>query len=193
MTLSSVADFVQLVFGGDVPQRPLALGQVAARAAVVYVVGVALVRIGKSRLISRSTPLDVILAFILGSLLSRGITGSAAISETALASAVLVAMHWLLTWLAVRSHWLGRLIKGNFYALVENGQVNWRNMHRAHISQHDLMEELRLNAHLETVEEVKVAYKERSGSIGIVKRKQAHVLEVNVQDGVQVVRIELST
>ncbi len=60
----------------------------------MYLAGLVVVRIGKSRLISRTTSLDVILGFILGSLLSRGITGHASISGTIVASAVIVAVHW---------------------------------------------------------------------------------------------------
>jgi len=99
--------WLELIFGGDVPQQPLELYQVAARAVLVYLVGLVVVRIGKSRLVGRMTALDVIVGFILGSLLSRGITGQASISATAVASAAVVASHWALTWLTCRSHALG--------------------------------------------------------------------------------------
>src|SRR5947209_3492462 len=85
------------IFGGDIPDDPLKLHQIAARAVVVYLVGLLIVRIGKSRVISRVTSLDVILGFILGSLLSRGITGHASISGTAVASAAIIFVHWLFT------------------------------------------------------------------------------------------------
>src|SRR5262245_33428248 len=93
--LTTVSDLVEKVFGGDYPKDPLHLYQVAARAIVVYVVGVAIVRIGKSRIVSRMTPIDVIIGFILGSLLSRGITGHASLSGTVAASIAIVACHWV--------------------------------------------------------------------------------------------------
>src|SRR5207237_10880577 len=105
-------EFLSTVFGGDYPREHLELHQIAARAAVVYLAGVIVVRIGKSRLISRTTSLDVILGFILGSLLSRGITGHASLSGTILASTIIVVVHWLLTALACRSHSFGVLFKG---------------------------------------------------------------------------------
>src|SRR5215212_3593674 len=97
-------DLLHIIFGGDVPEQPLALHQVAARAVVIYLIGIVIVRLGKSRLISRVTAIDVLLGFILGSLLSRGITGHASISGTALSSADIVFVHWLLTLGACRSH-----------------------------------------------------------------------------------------
>src|SRR5438094_7160067 len=108
------------LFGGDYPDDPLKLHQVAVRAIVIYIAGVAIVRIGKSRVISRLTPLDVILGFVLGSLLSRGITGHASLSGTTMASAALVAAHWLLTWLACRWHWFGNLVNGPAVLIVKD-------------------------------------------------------------------------
>src|SRR5262245_66541786 len=103
---------LHIVFGGDFPDDPLQVHQVMTRAVVVYLGGLAIIRLGKSRSVGRMTPLDVVLGFVLGSLLSRGITGHASISNTLASSAALVATHWILTWLACRSHWFGDLVKG---------------------------------------------------------------------------------
>ena len=168
--LQTAEKILREIFGGDVPEDPLAYHQVAARAAVVFILGLAIVRIGKSRLISRVTPLDVILGFILGSLLSRGITGGASISGTLIASATIVFVHWLFTAIACRWHAFGDLIKGHAYLLIKDGEVNQRAMLHSHISQHDLEEALRL-AGLESVEEVHLAHKERNGEISFIKRK----------------------
>src|SRR5258705_4546048 len=75
--LQQVGETLHYVFGGDFPDDPIKIHQVIARAVVVYLVGLAIIRIGKSRSIGRITPLDVILGFVLGSLLSRRITGHA--------------------------------------------------------------------------------------------------------------------
>src|SRR5438445_5897918 len=144
-----LAELMQTIFGGDIPVRPLALGQIAARSVLMYGVGLAVIRIGKSRLLGRATALDVILAFVLGSLLSRGINGSASLSGTAVATATLVAVHWVLTALAVQHHRLGDLIKGHAHQLVSNGEILWDNMRRSHVSEHDLLEEMRLKANID--------------------------------------------
>src|SRR5262245_60499745 len=153
---------LEKIFGGDLPTDPLPFHQAAARAVVVYVVGVAIVRIGKSRIVSRMTPIDVIIGFILGSLLSRGITGHASLSSTTAASIAIVACHWAFTALACRSHFFGTLLKGHVKLLVENGVLQIKNMRNSHISIHDMEEAMRLRG-LEEIHEVRRAYKERNG------------------------------
>ncbi len=193
MMFPELSELARSVFGGDTPQHPLEYSQIAARSLVIYAFGIATVRIGKSRLLARVTPLDLILGYVLGSLLSRGITGSASLSGTAVAAATLVAVHWGLTALACRSHWLGNLIKGHAHELVRNGEVLWENMRRSHISEHDLVEELRLNANVDKLQQVASAYKERSGEIGVVlAQPQTKVIDVAVRDGVQTLRIVLA-
>lgn len=155
-------------FGGDSPETPLSLSQMAARAAVVYVIGLLLVRVGKSRFHGRPSAIDMVLGFVLGSLLSRAITGSASISGTFVASAVLVAVHWIATAAACRSHWIGNLVKGHAKQLVENGQLLHGAMLSSHISEHDIYEAMHLAANIDDLRLVKAAYKERSGLISIV-------------------------
>ncbi len=180
------------LFGGDAAHSSLSWGQLAARAAIVYVAGILLVRLGKSRMLGRASPLDVIVAFILGSMLSRAITGTAAITDTLVATASLVLLHATLTWLACRFHACGWLIKGRPHVLVQDGQINWANMHHSHISEADLREEMRLNANVTELAAVELAVKERSGQIGVVRKPLSTEIEIAVQDGVQTVRIILT-
>lgn len=179
------------LFGGDTPNDPLFLYQIGARALFVYMLGLAVVRVGKSRMISRVSALDVILGFILGSLLSRGITGHASISGTAVACAAIVAAHWVFTAIGYYWHPFGQLIKGHAFPVIENGVILESGLRRSHISRNDLMGELR-DKGVDDVAEVKLAMKERSGDISVVKQKQVSIVEVKVQDGVQVVRIEVA-
>ena len=189
--VQSIGNLLHEVFGGDYPVDPLAWHQIAARAAIVYLGGLIVVRIGKSRLISRTTSLDVILGFILGSLLSRGITGHASISGTILASSVIVAVHWVLTAIACRSHGFGTLFKGNSERVVEDGRILLAPMRHSHIPDHDLIEQMRLRGY-DDLGQVRAAYKERNGEISVLEKKpEPRVLDVAVQNGVQTVRIAL--
>lgn len=159
--------FVVTLFGGNEPQPDLLWSQVAARAVFVYLGGILIVRVGKSRVIGRVTSLDIILGFILGSLLSRGITGHAKISDTLIASAALVATHYVLTTIACRSHTAGNLMKGDAKLLIDHGRVLHEAMRGSHISPHDLEEGLRLHG-VESASQVKYAYKERNGEISVI-------------------------
>jgi uncharacterized membrane protein YcaP (DUF421 family) len=189
----SIGNVADAIFGGDLPSGPLTLGQIAARSALVYMAGLAIVRMGKSRMISRFSPLDVLLALILGSILARAIVGATSLTGGAMSSVVLASIHWLLTWLTCRYHQFGNLIKGHTKLLVCDGQVLWDAMRTSHVSEHDLFEQIRLHANIEDLSLVKAAYKERNGEISVVKRRAApQVMEIGVEQGVKTIRIELN-
>src|SRR5258708_3504910 len=121
INLYQIGRGLHYIFGGDFPNDPLLLHQAMARGVLIYLVVLAIIRVGKSRSTGRLSPLDVVLGFILGSLVSRGITGHASLSGTAGSSAALVAVHWVLTRLACQWHWFGDLVKGHSDKIVENG------------------------------------------------------------------------
>jgi len=168
--LEKFGGILHYITGGDFPDDPLKLHQAIARAIVVYVAGLTIVRIGKGRSIGRMTPVDVIFGFVLGSLLSRGVTGHASLSGTLGSSAALMATHWIFTRLACEWHWFGDLIKGRSHLIVKDGQPLLDAMRRHHISIHDLQEELRLKG-IDDIAEVREAYKERNGEVSVLSRK----------------------
>ncbi len=164
-----VTDFVNGAFGGDAPQQSIALYQMAARALLVYFLGVGIVRLGKSRMIGRVTAMDMVLAVILGSVLGRAITGGAALSSTFVACIMMVGAHWVLSRIAIYSHSFGNLVKGHSRLLVEDGKMLLPAMRQSHVSEHDLLEAMHLEG-LESLDEVMKAFKERSGEISIIRR-----------------------
>jgi uncharacterized membrane protein YcaP (DUF421 family) len=189
--LNQLSIGLHFIFGGDYPDDPLKLHQAMARAVVVYLAGLVVIRLGKSRSIGKMTPPDVLLGFVLGSLLGRGITGHASISGTVASSATMVAAHWVLTLLACRSHWFGDLVKGRADVIVRDGQPIVSNLLHHHISIHDLQEYARSKG-LEDLSQVRLAFKERNGEVSVLAKKgQPQVVEVSVEAGVQTVRIEL--
>lgn len=159
--------WLQQIFGDDSARSTLTLYQVAARAILIYLIGLAIVRLGKSRLISRVTSIDIILGFVLGSVLGRGILGAATIPDTTVATAALVATHWILTWVACRSHRVGELIKGRSKQIVAEGQPLTAAMLASHVSMHDLEESMRLHGY-DQLSDIRAAFKERNGEISIL-------------------------
>ena len=188
--MTNVLLWLEWVFGGDIPHEPLHLHQIGMRAATVYVLGLLVVRIGKSRLISRASALDVILGFMLGSLLSRGITGHASISGTFIASAVLVMIHSVFTAIGFYWHGFGSMVKGHVRAVIEDGHPIEANLRHSHISEQDLLGELRLQG-VESCEAVKQAFKERNGEVSVIKKSNPRVIDVAVERGVQTVRLQI--
>lgn len=168
-------------------------GQMALRTVIVFIVALVLVRLGEKRFLGKNTAFDVVLGVMLGSLMSRGITSTDHFYAIFVAGAVFVALHWLLAVLAFYSDRLGTMFKGRERLLVKDGEICWEEMKKGHIGRNDLLGALRQNGKVSDPSEVKLAYLERSGDISVLKKTgDPKVLEVQIQEGVQTVRIEIS-
>ena len=148
-------------------------------------------RLGDKRLFGKGTAFDLVVSIMIGSVMSRAITGSGSLLATWLAGLVLVGMHWLLALLASRG-WFGPLVKGNPVLLVEDGQLQRDAMRGSAITEKDLEQALRQDGQEPALSHVRRAYLERDGSISVIPRQDGpRLLEVSVADGVQTVRIAL--
>ena len=129
---------------------------------------------------------------MIGSVMSRAITGSSPLLATWVAGAVLVGLHWLLALLSYHLDWLGPLIKGNKILLVKDGQIRPEGMREGSVSRNDLEQAMRMQGHEADPSHVQRAYLERDGSISVVPREDGpRLVEVSVADGVQTIRIAM--
>jgi uncharacterized membrane protein YcaP (DUF421 family) len=144
--------------------------QVCARAIVIYLVLIAYVRLGKKRFLGEATAFDAILVIMLGSLASRGISGNAPFHHALASVLVLIAFHWLLSDVAADWPSLSDLMKGTSTVLIRNGCVDRDNLRNAHMSDDDLAEDLRQKG-IASIDEVKEARLERSGTVSVIKRR----------------------
>lgn len=184
-------ELARLLLGVGIESKDLSVAQMGARAAVVYVVTVGMVRLAKKRFMGRATAFDVILGIMLGSTVSRAVTGNAPLLPALAAAAVLFAMHWLFSWMAVRSHGFGMLIKDRSRVLVRDGAVDTAALSAAHMTEHDLAEDLRQKG-LADVSGAAEARLERSGQLSVIKAERApRIVEVPVAAGVHTIRIEI--
>ncbi len=162
-------DLFKTLLGPGAEPRDLNSLQVSIRAIIVFAATIWIVRVGEKRFLAQRTAYDAVLAFILASMLSRAINGSAAIVPTLIGGLVLVLTHRLLSYWAARSHRFGSLIKGHDIALITEGKIREEALRAHHISRHDLHEDIRLHG-VDSVEKIKEARLERSGEISVIKR-----------------------
>ncbi len=144
--------------------------QMSIRAILIFTYGLVLVRCGGKRTFGKNTSFDIVVAVILGSILSRALTANARFLPTMAAATVLVLLHKFMAAAAFRFHRLGHLIKGTEVQLVKDGEILWRPMKKNSVTEHDLKEALRLGGKILTVGGVKAAYLERSGSISVIPK-----------------------
>ncbi|MFA7619429.1 MAG: YetF domain-containing protein [Thiohalomonadaceae bacterium] len=164
--------------------------EMVLRTVVVYLAAVVLVRLASRRLLTKPSAFDIIVAIMLGSILSRAINSSAALLPTLAASTVLLGMQWLLAFVAVRTRWLGPMVKGGPLLLIEDGKIHEKRLRHAGLTHEDLAEALRLSIHDEDPARVRRAYLERNGKISVIAfPSEPRVVMVKVEQGVQTIRI----
>jgi uncharacterized membrane protein YcaP (DUF421 family) len=190
--LLTVWEQFQHVLGVNREPADLNSVEVAIRTVIVYVVAIALVRIGSRRFLSQATAFDLIVAIMLGSIVSRAINGSALFLPTMVAALVLIGLHWLFAFVAVRTSLFGPVVKGEPVLLIENGELQPDAMKGADITERDLNQALRLRSGTADPKQIRRAYMERNGDISVVPyEKEPRILDVSVEDGVQSIRIKL--
>ena len=144
---------------------------VCLRGRIVFIVALIIVRVADRRFLGKMSALDVILGFVLASMLARAINGSAAFFPTLVGGFALVFLHRLLALLAFHSEIFGDLIKGRADVLVEDGKRVKQSLRTHKITEKDLLEEVRLEGQVSSVEAVQTATIERSGKVGVLARK----------------------
>jgi uncharacterized membrane protein YcaP (DUF421 family) len=159
---------MEQILGLRLEAKDLTVVQIALRGVIVFLVTLIMVRVADRRFLAKLSAFDVLLGFLLASMMARAVNGSAAFWPTLAGGFVLVLLHRLLG--LISFHWdgFGRLVKGDARVLIERGKPDHQALKAFHISEKDLVEELRLNGNLENLEQVKRGTLERNGKISIV-------------------------
>lgn len=146
----------------------IAWWQMCIRGVLIFLYCLFLVRVGGKRIFGKNTSFDIVLGVILGSILSRALTANAQFIPTLAAATTLVFLHLFLANMSFHIRIIGHLIKGKEVKLVSNGNILWKNMKKANVTEHDLQEALRSNAKSMDIQKVKSAFLERNGDISFI-------------------------
>ncbi len=147
----------------------LSVLQECARALLIFVYGLLLVRFAGRRIFGKWGALDIIVSIVVGSNLSRALTGSAPLLGTLTATTLLIVLHWVLSHLAARSPAVSHAVEGRAVALTEAGGLNSQVQIRHAVTEADLNEALR-QAGIERVEDARQLTLEPSGKISVLKK-----------------------
>lgn len=145
--------------------------QLCVRAVLLFIFGIACIRIAGRRTFARYSPLDIIVALIVGSSISRVMTGKADVIPSCSATLTLVILHRLVALASLRWRTLAWLVKGRPLPLIRNGEIDTRALRRANISHADLHEAIRMQQ-VENATEVELAMLEGGGKVSVIRKKQ---------------------
>jgi uncharacterized membrane protein YcaP (DUF421 family) len=155
--------------GLSVKSEQLGFGQIAARALLMYLLLLIIVRAGKKRFLGQATAFDVVLVIMIGSIAARALTGGAPFFPATLGMIVLVALHWVISCLAQGSPTFSGLVKGHSTVVVRDGKLIHAAMKSAHMAEDDLDEDLREHG-MKGTADVAEARLERSGKLSVIKK-----------------------
>ena len=157
--------------GLDREPKELTFPQIALRGTIIFFLALVMVRIGDKRFFAKRSAFDVILAFMLASVLARAVNGSAPFFETIGGAFVLILLHRFMGHWAYHSHRFSCWIKGEADRVIEGGQLNRDILKKHHISDGDLLEDLRLQVNKKEFDAVEEAWLERNGQISFIPKK----------------------
>jgi len=146
-------------------------GQVVFRTTVIFVIALVLIRVGKRRFMGDYTAFDILLGFIVGSVMARGVTGAVSLVNMVIIVIVLMGLHWLVT--TASFYWPGfeKTVENDPRTLIDDGKVDRDALEKSKISDDDLLQALREHGGVERPEEVSKATLERDGSITVIPKE----------------------
>jgi len=159
---------MESIFGG---LKDITAAQECARAILIFFYGLVMLRLSGKRTFAHMSAIDLVISIIVGSNLSRAMTGEVPLWGTLATVAVLVALHLLMALAVSRSPVLSSWIEGLPVVLARGGDIDEPARLRCKISLCDLDESLREKG-LDGLGELKKAKKlvlEPSGKISVVK------------------------
>jgi uncharacterized membrane protein YcaP (DUF421 family) len=144
---------------------------IVIRAAVAYLFILFLMRVVGRRELSSMEPSDVILLVVIGDLVQNGVTQSDySVTGVVLAAGTIGSLATLTAYVTYRWSRIRNVVEGEPVILVEDGKLIERNMKHERLTADEVMEQARLQQGVESLDDVKWAVLETSGSISIVTK-----------------------
>ncbi|MEP6616226.1 MAG: YetF domain-containing protein [Ginsengibacter sp.] len=162
-----MTELINTLFGHG---RDLDILQMAMRAFVLFFIALGLIRLAGMRTFGIKSAFDDCVIIMLGAVLSRAITGASAFFPTIGAALVLVLVHRLLAYISVYNKTISHLVKGKPVSIYSNGKLNDKTLRRCNLSFGDIMEEARLQANQNNLDDIEEIFMERTGKISFIKK-----------------------
>lgn len=191
--LQEILEGLKWIIGYEQQITELSIIQVITRTTIVYGLALLMIRIGKRRFLGGYTTFDILMGFVVGSIMGRTITGREYIVSASVAILTLMAIHYVISYLTYHFDGASNVVKNDARQLIKEGELDEQAMQDSKLGKNDLLQAMREKGNVEKLDQVESAYLERDGSITIIPKKaDPKVLEVEVSEGVQTVKIVVS-
>jgi len=152
--------------------KDLTASQMCIRGFIVFLIAYVLIRISGRRSFRFRSPLDNVIAILLGAILSRAVVGASPFLPVILTSLSIVVLHRLLMWSTISFPKISRLSEGKRLVLYEDGKFLDKNLMRGLLNKEEVIHQVRAINHCEDLSAISRIYMEKDGEITIVNKKQ---------------------
>lgn len=137
---------------------------------LAYIALVILLRVSGKRTLSKMNAFDLIITVALGSTLANILLDQdVSLAQGVTALALLVGLQLIITWAAVRSRLVARLIKSEPRLLVHHGEMLPDAMRQERVQEDEITAAIR-NSGLERIDQAKSVVLETDGTMSVVSR-----------------------
>jgi len=141
------------------------------RGLIVYLFVFAVFRVAGKRTLAEATTFDLVLLLIISETTQQAmVVDDHSMTNTFLLVISLVGMDILLSFLKQRFPSLDGILDGSAVILIKDGLVMQDRLDRERVDCNDILEAVRLQMGLESLDQVKLAVLERNGQISIIPK-----------------------
>ena len=149
------------------------LWELLARAVLVYIATLVMLRLSGKRTIGEFSPFDVLVLLLLSEASQGALTGGdESVQGGLFVIAVLILLNWLVAFITARSRRAEALIEGEPVVLIRGGRLDASAMRRNNIPEGDVDEAMRA-AGVRRRDDVELAILEPDGEISFFERRRA--------------------
>ncbi|MCD6011483.1 MAG: hypothetical protein K0Q79_1345 [Flavipsychrobacter sp.] len=162
-------DILLKIFGEG---KDLDVLQMCSRGIAIFIIALILIRIAGRRAFGQKKPLGNIIVILLGAILSRTVTGVSPFLPTVLTCLLIVVLHRTFAWISIRNRTFSKLVNGEKILVYKDGRFIGKSMERALIHKDDVLEQVRLNANMNSMDDIEEVYMEKTGELSPVKKER---------------------
>jgi uncharacterized membrane protein YcaP (DUF421 family) len=147
--------------------------QLVARAAIIYVFLLGLLRLTGKRQVGQLAPFDLVLLLVISNTVQNAMNaGDNSVTAGIVLASAVVGLNYLVAIATYRSKRIEGLVEGEPQVLIHDGRVNEGALRRQRLTRHELMAALRQGG-CAAIDEVQAAILENNGHISVVPRTRA--------------------
>jgi uncharacterized membrane protein YcaP (DUF421 family) len=146
--------------------------EITVRSVIMFLLTFVMVRVAGMREFRKNSPFDMVITFLIGGVLSRGVVGATPLFAALASGLALILLQKLFYKIAFKSNKIEKIIKGDRVLIYTDGKFIKDNMLKADITTLEVYEDLRVEQQTETLEGIAKIYVEKTGEVSFIKKEE---------------------